>query len=142
MLSLMDAIFYSLPVRPPAGFFQAATSPKTLTMPTSQAGHHRHQTTTGVYIPQTFHPKLASFNRSAMLICQSWAAAYTTVGGATMLSNPAKDQRRAGFLTGWTKLNGLDSTPTRKAREKLSVARVERHIPRTSKEKDFVSWKC
>jgi hypothetical protein len=111
-------------------------------MPTSHAGHHKHQTTTGVYMPQTFHPKLASFNKSAILIFQTWAAAYNTVGGATTLSTPARDHRRAGFLTGWTKVSGLESTPIRKAREKLRVARVDRHIPRTSREKDFVSWKC
>jgi hypothetical protein len=93
-------------------------------------------------MPQTFHPKLASFNKSAMLISQICAAAYNIVGGATMLSSPARDHRRAGFFTGWTKLSGLESTPMRKAREKLRVAKVERHMPKTSKENDFVSWKC
>lgn len=123
-------------------FLQAVTSPKTLTMPTSQAGHQRHHTTTGVYMPQTFQPKLASFNRSAILMSQIWAAAYKIVGGDTTLRRPARDQRRPRFLTGWTKLSGLESTPMRKAREKLRVARVERHMPRTRREKDFVSWKC
>jgi hypothetical protein len=73
---------------------------------------------------------------------QIWAAAYKTVGGDTTLRRPARDQRRPRFLTGWTKLSGLESTPMRKAREKLRVARVERHMPRTRREKDFVSWKC
>jgi hypothetical protein len=65
-----------------------------------------------------------------------------TVDGATTLSRPARDHRRTGFLRGWTKLSGLARRPTRKAREKLRVARVERHMPRTSREKDLVIWKC
>jgi hypothetical protein len=38
--------------------------------------------------------------------------------------------------------NGVENNPTKKAREKLRVAREARNIPRRSREKDLMSWYC
>lgn len=108
-----------------------------MTIPTTQAGHQMHQITTAVYIPHTFQPKLAPKSTSAREIRHSWAAEYMTTGGATALSNPAREYLMTGLALGWTKVKGLVSSPTRKAREKLSVASVAKDIPSKSKEKDF-----
>jgi len=40
--------------------YESPPKPRTLTMPIVQAGHQMPHIATEVYIPQTFHPKLAS----------------------------------------------------------------------------------
>jgi len=43
---------------------------------------------------------------------------------------------------GWIQVSGEASRPTRKAREKFSVARDERNIPRRRRENDFMRRYC
>ena len=43
---------------------------------------------------------------------------------------------------GRTKLSGAQSRPSRKARLKFSVARVDSTTPRSSREKDWMRWIC
>jgi hypothetical protein len=110
-------------------------------LPTSQAGHQTHQTTTGVYIPHTSQPNAASFNTSPKLSPQKDDQAKMMVVGATSSSSILLVHRMAAFLGhGWAKVSGLARRPTKKAKEKLSVARDERNMPSSRRENDLVSW--
>lgn len=73
---------------------------------------------------------------------QTCAAAYATDVGATALRRPANVHLMAGFLLAWTNVNGLESSPIMKAREKLTVASVANDMPRNRRENDLMSWKC
>lgn len=62
-----------------------------------------------------------------------------TIGGEVNINNAAKNHLVAALSVGRMKVRGLAKSPTRKAREKLSVLRVARDTPRINSEKDFVS---
>lgn len=68
--------------------------------PISQAGHHTHHMTTGVYIPHTFQPKLAAFNTSDMVRPLAHAAVEMTFGGETKINSAAKMHLEARLLVG------------------------------------------
>ena len=107
--------------------------------PMSQAGHHTHHITTGVYIPHTFQPKLAAFNTSDMVRPLVHVAVEITTGGEVKINSAAKIKLIGRLLVGWMKVRGPARSPTRKASEKLSVLSVARDTPRINSEKDFVS---
>lgn len=108
-------------------------------VPMSHAGHQTHQMIIGVYIPHTFHPKLAAFSTSDIVIPLVHAADDITIGGEVSINRITRNNLVTRFLVGWMKVRGLARSPTRKASEKLSVLSVARDTPRISSEKDFVS---
>lgn len=108
-------------------------------IPISQAGHHIHQMTIGVYIPHTFQPKLAAFRTSVKVTPLVHVVVNITIGGEVNINNTAKMPLVATLLVGRIKVRGLAKSPTRKAREKLSVLRVARDTPSINSEKDLVS---
>lgn len=115
------------------------TGLRAFVVPISQAGHHTHHITTGVYIPHTFQPKLAALSTSDMLTPLVHAADEITTGGEVSINRIARNHLVTRLLVGWMKVRGLARSPTRKASEKLSVLRVARDTPRINSEKDFVS---
>jgi hypothetical protein len=95
--------------------------------------------TIGVYMPHTFQPKLAAFKTSIRVTPLVHAVVDITIGGEVNINNTAKMPLVATLLVGRLKVRGLARSPTRKAREKLSVLRVARDTPRINSEKDLVS---
>jgi hypothetical protein len=95
--------------------------------------------TIGVYIPHTFQPKLAAFRTSVTVMPLIHAVVDITIGGEVNNSNTAEMPLVAKLLVGRMKVRGLAKSPTRKAREKLSVLRVARDTPKINSEKDLVS---
>ena len=94
-------------------------------------------------MPHTSQPNAASCKTSPMVMLEYVAAAYKTVGGATRFSRPEATNRTGAFSGhGCVNDRGVASRPTRKAREKLSVASVDRNMPRRRREKDLISWYC
>jgi hypothetical protein len=68
----------------------------------------------------------------------------TVVGAKRLIKIPATAAIFGRSGIGRTKVRGTEERPTRKAREKLSVARAERNMPRRRSEKDFIrriSWR-
>ena len=117
------------------------------TQPINQAGHHTHQTTTWVHIPQTSQPKAAWVRTVSTETPIYRQTPRRTVGGETRLRstrprleiakrNGAEPCKRA------TKLSGVQRSPIMNEREKLRVARVERERPRRSRENDLMRWYC
>jgi hypothetical protein len=117
--------------------------PSTVIAPISQAGHHTHHITTGVYILQTFHPNAAPSRTSAALSSAIAAAEYSTAVGAIRFRNPEHNHFKILVCgNGRIKLNGLVIRPMRNAKEKFKVAREAKNMPRRSSEKDLMSWYC
>lgn len=106
----------------------------------SHAGHHTPQIMTGVYIPQTSQPKAASLRTSPMLTLKYVETEYSAAVGDASWRKAAHAQRTAGWRgQGCMKDSGLAMTPTRKAKEKLRVARAERNMPSKRRENDLMS---
>lgn len=126
--------------------------PSTTTEPTNQAGHHTPQTTTLVYIPHTRHPKAASRSTSPRLLTLPWPPCQfadpiqivSTAVGATRFSTVVQIQRMTVCLGQGLAMNdsGHERRPTMSEREKLSVARDERNMPSSKREKHCIRVYC
>ena len=115
-------------------------------MPATQAGHQTHHTTTHVYMPHTVHPKAASRSTSPIPTPAHTAPAKITTGGENATSRAAdagfKYGEHVALVLGRTKESGEESRPTAKERLKFRVARVERNIPRSNNDKEWMSVYC
>lgn len=117
------------------------------TLPINQAGHHTHQTTTWVHMPQTSQPKAASVRTVSTDTPVYWQTPRRTTGGDTRLRRPKprpEIARRAcaGPCKRVMKLSGVQRRPIMNEREKLRVASVERERPRRRREDDLMRWYC
>lgn len=90
-------------------------------------------------MPQTFQPKLASVNKLDTESLSSCEEVYTRTGGAIAVNRTANPILTSTLREVCTKVKGVASTPTKNAKEKLSVARVASDMPRTKSEKDLIS---
>lgn len=116
--------------------------PAMTTTPISQAGHQTHHTTIPVRMPQTLHPKAASLKTVTTGISQYQLPARTTVPGVSRLSRSPESKAAGWEDIGRTKLKGAERRPIIKAREKLRVARDERNMPNSRREKDVSNVYC
>jgi hypothetical protein len=91
-------------------------------------------------MPQTCHPNAVSCNTLPTPTPHAVAAEYSTAVGAIRFNPPATAHLTASLSKGCVKDSGEDKRPTRKAREKLRVAREDRNMPKSRREKDLMSW--
>lgn len=101
-------------------------------------------------MPQTFHPNAASISTSPTPTPQNQQHPKSTAGGDSKCNKALLGSQYAMFRfalascaelgdgSGPRKERGAERMPTRKAREKLRVASVERNMPSRSREKDFI----
>lgn len=125
------------------------------TVPTNQAGHQMHHTTTCVHKPETVHPNAASSNISLTSTPHQLQPAKATTGGDSKCSKTlaktfldfillppegaygAKVGEESAMCGVPRKDRGVEKRPTRRASEKLRVERVARNMPRRRREMHF-----
>jgi hypothetical protein len=116
--------------------------------PHTHAGHHKTQIVTPVHTLSTLQAHAAAAITSSNLLPVTTPKPYNAAGGevATMTATdktPKKTLTPIGHVRGGekglTNDNGEARSPTNKACEKLSVARVDRAPPSRSREKHWMS---
>ena len=90
-------------------------------------------------MPITSHPKAASLKKSPTALMSPFFSTAVTIariaGGLMNATGTDQATCRAGQMND----SGLDSNPMMRAREKFSVARDERNMPSSKREKDVMS---
>ena len=126
------------------------------TDPANHAGHHTSQITTCVHKPWICHPRFAAVRISVTLVLVAQVAIKVNVKGLSTASKSTTPAQTILWLTPtedeWeellpgslgiqrcTKERGTVSRPTKNAREKLRVARADRNIPSSNREKHETS---
>jgi hypothetical protein len=87
-------------------------------------------------MPQTSQPNAASLRTTSNPTPERREADVTTTPGLSAVKIAEYPYLRIGFWVGCTNDRGVESRPTRNAREKFSVAKAERNMPKQRSEKD------